>query len=636
MIRRVREHSADDAGFALVFVVGTMLVLAMLALTALAYTMSSTKFARFDQDYSGAMSAAQSGVQDFLSHLNRDDEYYESVDCGNVALRGPSVPGNTCGWGAGTPLGWAPVKPGSTGPKDAFFHYSFDGSGAISDGYITVVVTGKVNGRYRTVETALTKGGSTDYVYYTDFESADPSNVQAYTATKKASLDAGEKVRCGFSGYLAAKHWWSGREGAGCVEIQFGSTDTLWGSVFTNDSVYASGPTFKEQYTSANPECATVTASSSTWNRCLRKDGGTYSTANFNGHAPRLAENGALLRLDDNSAAFATNPGCHYYGSTRIIFGPTAGKMTVWNSTLNNGGMAPTPIAPPGGTDPDCGDLTELNQPGGIQLDVPNKMVIYAAGEPTGITRSQCSAGQIGGNSASPSLPLGTYTKAIASAKPATTTSKYTYDTTMSESTKYCQEGNLYIEGTVGGRVTVAAEQSVVLTGDLVLAGGLSGSDMVGIVATNSVEVFHPWMKEVSAMGSPCPSSSSCKWNTASPTTPGAVAGWPRHYPDPTGAVVVSGIDIMASIQTLQHSFYVQQYDVGGPQGTLQVDGSIAQRWRGIVGVGGGSPTQGYSKNYVYDLRLKHSAPPYFPRWLDAQWGQRYFGELATPPALKN
>lgn len=634
--RRVRDLSKDgEEGFALVFVVGTMLVLAMLALTALAYTMSSTKFARFDQDYSGAMAAAQSGVEDFVSHLNRDDSYYELIDCSNVALRGPSVPGNTCSWGAGTPLGWQPVKPGSTGPKDAFFHYSFDGSGAVSDGFITLTVTGKVNGRYRTVETALTKGGSTDYVYYTDFESADPSNVQAYTAAKIATLDAGEKVRCGFSGYLAAKHWWSGREGAGCVEIQFASADTLWGSVFSNDSVLASGPTFKDQFTSANPECATVTASAGTWNKCLRKDGGTYSNANFSGYKPKLSENGSLLRLDDNSAAFASNPGCHYFGSTRIVFGPSAGWMTVWNKIVNNGSRQPVSIPATGGPSPDCGTLTALNSAAGATIRVPNKMVIYAAGEPTGIARSQCSAGQLGGDATNGSLPLGTFTTAIASAKPASSTAKYTFDTTMAESTKYCQEGNLYVEGTVGGRVTLAAEQSVVLTGDLVLASGLHGSDMVGLVATNSVEVFHPWMKQVSATGSGCPSSSSCKWDAANPSTLGGDAAWPADHLDPTGAVVVDGIDIMASIQTLQHSFYVQQYNVGVPQGKLQVDGSIAQRWRGIVGVGGGAPTQGYAKNYVYDQRLKHSSPPYFPRWLDAQWTQRYFGETTTPPALK-
>ncbi len=85
--------------------------------------------------------------------------------------------------------------------------------------------------------------------------------------------------------------------------------------------------------------------------------------------------------------------------------------------------------------------------------------------------------------------------------------------------------------------MTVAAEQSVVLTGDLVLAGGVSldSPDMVGLVATNSIEVFHPWMYEVAATGSPCPpGGSSCKWNT--PVEKASVAGWPHDYADPPPA----------------------------------------------------------------------------------------------------
>lgn len=62
----------------------------------------------------------------------------------------------------------------------------------------------------------------------------------------------------------------------------------------------------------------------------------------------------------------------------------------------------------------------------------------------------------------------------------------------MTETTKYCQVGNLYVQGVVKGRVTLASSQSVITTGDLVLAGGLNGTDMLGLVATNSVEVYHP------------------------------------------------------------------------------------------------------------------------------------------------
>ncbi|OZB48539.1 MAG: hypothetical protein B7X40_06950 [Cellulomonas sp. 14-74-6] len=609
----------DDSGSALVLVVGSMMVLAMLALTALAYGLGSQKFARYDEDYSAAIAAAQSGVDDYISRLNRNDSYYSSVDCTNVALRGPAVGTNTCGWGAGTALGWVPVNAANAGSTGAFFHYSVDSSRINTEGTVTLTVTGKSNGRYRTVESAVGKGGSTDYVYYTDFESADPANVQAYPTTPAAA--------CGGAGYSNAKYWWNGRSTASCSEITFASGDTLQGTVFSNDSVLASDPTFTDGFYTANPECQNVTAATaaSNWKWCLRKTSGVYSTANFNGHRPQYS---TALYLNDNSAAFATYPGCHYYGSTRVIFN-SDGTMTVWNKTANNGGQAPLAAAAPAGSTPDCGTLTALDSAAGATVPVPNDLVLYVAAAPSTVTRKQCYSGQIGG-AAGYTLPLGTYSSTTP-VNPTSSSTPYTYDVNMTESTKYCAEGNLYVEGTLKGRVTVAAAQSVVVTGDIVLAGGLSGSDMLGLVATNSVEAFHPWV----AKYSPTKPSGTWVWTASTAGTSNSTV-WPRQYNDPTGATSVSGLQIMGSIQTLQHSFYVQQYKVGASLGRLEVDGSIAQRWRGIVGTGSGSvSTTGYLKNYVYDTRLKYAAPPYFPRWVNAKWSQRYFGEISTNPSLK-
>ncbi|WP_315095263.1 hypothetical protein [uncultured Cellulomonas sp.] len=615
---------------ALLLVIGSMLVLAMLAMTALAFTVSSQKFARYDQDYSSTMSAAQSGIDDFISRLNRDDGYFLDVDCTNDALKGPLVAANTCGWGAGTPEGWLPVYPGKTAEKDAFFHYSIDASRAQTEGTITVRSTGRVNGEYRTVEAAVGKGGSTDYVYYTDFESADPSNVQSYTPAKIAALTATEKAACGLGGYDPALYWWEGRQGKNCNEITFIDGDELEGAVFSNDSVLANDPTFTDGFLSANPECRDVTGVTSTWKKCLRKTGASYSTADFNGVQPAYSK---ALYLDDNSAAFTGYPGCHYFGSTRIIF-DAAGTMRVWNKAVN-GGSNPIAIGPPpSGAAPDCGSTSALNSAAGATVAVPDNMVVQVSPANTGVTYARCDAGQIGGPGTS-ALPLGTYTKALAAAKPAANNASYTYDMTMKEATKYCQEGNLYVQGTVKGRVTLAATQSVILTGDIMLAGGLTGADMVGVVATNSVEVFHPWMAKVSGPSSGCPSS-SCNWGTDPGSETGAVAGWPVDVTPPAGMTAFTGIEIMGSIQTLQHSFYVQRYDKGTAAGLLRVDGSIAQRWRGIVGQSGGSGITGYTKKYVYDTRLKYSAPPYFPRWVNAQWSQRYFGEVNTPADIKS
>lgn len=620
----------DDEGSGLVLVVGSMMVLAMLALTALAYTLSSQRFARYDQDFSAAMSAAQAGVDDFISRLNRQDGYGTVVDCANVAWQGPDVGTNSCGWGPSTPVGWQALDVHDTTKAAGAFHYTVDATQSRTTGTITLTVTGVVHGVYRTIQTTVGKGGSTDYVYYTDFESADPANVQAYDPATTAGWSTAKKDACGINGYGQALYYYEGRGSQGCVEITFIGGDELDGEVFTNDSILGTAqtiggvstkPSFRQRVSTAYPQCANAGSTNSSWeSSCLRSG----SVANFNSVKPQYA---APLRLDDTSAAFAAYPGCHYYGSTRIEFN-AGGTMTVWNKKSVNNSTAPVATADATGTRPTCGSLDALDSAAGATVAVPDQMVVYV--DTSTAPMRQCYAGEIGG-SGSRTLPLGTYSSANP-ATPAWNSASYTTDTNMTETTKACARGNLYVEGTVKGRVTLASAESIIATGDLVLAGGMNGTDMLGLVATNSVEVFHPRLATVAPVkvNSWCNNNCSYKWDTGAESE---VAGWPTRKSDPTVGRVnpTSGIQIAGSIQTLQHSFLVQKYSVGGALGNLMVNGSIAQRWRGIVGQG----TNGYLKDYNYDTRLQYAAPPYFPRWAKSQWSLRYSGEIDTPAAVR-
>ncbi|MDC7120799.1 hypothetical protein OMK64_04545 [Cellulomonas fimi] len=647
ILRRLRPARLGDEGAALVLVVGSMLVLAMLAFVALSYTIAGQRLARRDQDYTAAMAAAQSGVEDFISRLNRSSAYGRTVDCTNAAWRGPTATANACGWTSSTPVGWQPVVPGATGVKDPLFHYSV-GAYNGSNGTYLLRVTGRVDDTYRTIEASVGRGASTDYVYYTDFESADPANVQAYNKTDYPNGVPSDA--CGKSGNTLAKYWHTGRSSYNaandpdCNEITFIGGDVLDGEVFTNDTILGTArnglkPKFIEQVFTADQNCKNAGTTNASWeDYCLRAN----SVADFNGKKPKYDD---PLYLKDNSGEFATAPGCHYFGATRIVFSAGAsggsGRMTVWNKTSVNNNKAPVAIAiPGGGAAPSCGTLAELNSAAGATVDVPNEMVVYVAA--SGAAARQCYKGEIGGASGK-TLPLGDYT--TADLTPSGSGDYYVTDTNMVETTKFCGEGNLYVEGVVKGRVTVAAAQSVVVTGDLVLAGGMSNNDrdMLGLVATNSVEVFHPRVGRVNAYrpciawrpdGSCRTQSSTWQWNTAEPTNEAEVSGWPNRYADPTSGTVTpaSGVQIAGSIQTLLHSFFVQKYNVGGDKGTLLVHGSIAQRWRGIVGRG----SDGYTKLYKYDTRLQYSRPPLFPEWANASWTMRYSGEIPTPTAVRS
>ena len=109
---------------------------------------------------------------------------------------------------------------------------------------------------------------------------------------------------------------------------------------------------------------------------------------------------------------------------------------------------------------------------------------------------------------------------------------------------------------------------------------------------------------------------------------PGLRVAEALRRPRPGHGYPSTGIQIAAAIQTLQHSFCVQNYYRGNGEGQLYVRGAIAQKWRGIVGHAAAADT-GYFKDYRYDKRLKFSAPPYFPQWTNAVWGGRYTGEVA-------
>jgi Tfp pilus assembly protein PilX len=584
---------SDDMGAALVMVIGWMLVVGMLVTSAIAYAIQTNVVSHKGQDWGAAQAAAMAGIEDYVARLNRNDSYARTWDCTNVAMKGPNQAGNTCGWSGSTPTGWVPVV--ANNPVSSSFHYDIDASSLDSRGEINVTSTGRSGTVTRTVETVVGREGSTDFLYYTDLEHADPANQTVYSSPPT-------KYFCGSTGAQKDIYWWSpkisgeNRANSGCTEIGFAAGDVLNGPVHFNDTpvLNNAGTKFLNGFETSDPACKGA-VSASTYYLCLRSGSPTpvYGTASVPSK-PVWAE---VKYLDDTSAKFATFPGCHYYGSTRIIF-KADGTMTVWSKDS---------VGKSTGTN--CGTFTAGTWAAGVTVPVPNEQVIYDSAGPS---IHRCVADEIGGPT-SPSdrrLPLGSYT--------GSNTTSYTYDITMLNNDQFCGMGNLYIEGTIKGRVTIATENSIVATGDLVLANGINGQDLVGLVAGNSVQVFHPWIDT---------------WQKPSGTWGWANSGvedntWPTRYVDPgqspAAVYPTSGIQIDASIQTLQHSFFVQQYNKGPGEGTLMVWGSIAQRWRGIVGTGSGT---GYIKSYNYDARLKYSSPPYFPQWSNAKWAMKHTGE---------
>jgi hypothetical protein len=165
--------------------------------------------------------------------------------------------------------------------------------------------------------------------------------------------------------------------------------------------------------------------------------------------------------------------------------------------------------------------------------------------------------------------------------------------------------GNVYVSGTYGQSLTIAAANDVIVRptlggklsnksndGSLIRQSGTDAT--LGLIANNFVRVAHPIVRNTDG---------SCNDNL-----------------DTTNDPVVMNVQIDAAILSLQHSFIVDNYNCGR-LATLTVNGAIAQKYRGPVGTGNGAnPATGFLKNYTYDDRFRYRSPPYFMNPVDASW----------------
>jgi hypothetical protein len=165
-------------------------------------------------------------------------------------------------------------------------------------------------------------------------------------------------------------------------------------------------------------------------------------------------------------------------------------------------------------------------------------------------------------------------------------------------------DGDAFVSGTLRGQLTIASEHNVVVVGDTTYATGTGGSDLLGLVANQFVQVYHP----VNSSGQNLTDSRLPRVPFTSP-------------------------QIHAALLALGHSFIVQNYNQGANLGTLTISGAIAQKWRGPVGTSGGSGT-GYLKSYNYDGRLEFVAPPHALDLALAEFLVRVWAEIRNPTTL--
>lgn len=160
--------------------------------------------------------------------------------------------------------------------------------------------------------------------------------------------------------------------------------------------------------------------------------------------------------------------------------------------------------------------------------------------------------------------------------------------------------GNVYVKGNYTGQLTIAAENDVVIDGSITTTvdgeGVPTTNAVLGLIANNFVRVYHPLNGRTSHTAGTCNSATN-------------------------GSEAMENPTIYAAILAVNHSFIVDNYDCGVPLEKLTIYGAIAQIFRGTVGThSGGEVASGYTKNYIYDDRLKVESPPYFLNPVKAAW----------------
>jgi len=564
---RIPRHR-DDSGVALLMVIASALILTLIATAGLGYAVRDQAQSRQDQDYTAALQAANAGIQDYIAFVNQYGQAYNttsSLYCANPAMQGgDSVVPTGCSWGA-TP-GWVKVSdPSGANPIPEYYHYDIDTTNAIANGQVVVTSTGKVNKVTRTVQATVTDGGASDYVYFTDYETQDPA-ISGNTSCRP--LNGSTPL-----------HWWemstSQRNAANTnsCNIDFVTGDLLTGPVHSNDDARITGsPEFAGEFSTSDPACKTASVSNryalsndiTDTNGCYRNGGS--ANPSFDQPPPGWVKDWIPDDTTNTLKATAQSVGCVYTGPTRIKF-VSNGTIQVWSRFTTSVNSA-------------CGSLASLHSVSGATVTIPANFLVFVQNVPGG-TSKQCPTTTGGNPTIGDGLPLAN-------------------DANMANPDQYCNEGNAYVEGVVNGRLTLAAENDVVVTGDITEAGGLNGDDIVGLVALNYIEVFHP----IKSSGSELTNS------------------WPHEATN-------NVIEIDAAMQALQHVFTVQAFDQGSAQGTIKLRGTIAQRYRGPVGTHSGNTiVTGYLKDYGYDTRLKYGPPPYFPHWTNANWTVTLFGEI--------
>lgn len=571
-----RRSPRGERGFALIMVMGIGLVLMLLMATAVTLSVSNLQTARGDQNWAAAESAAYAGVADYEAKLANNNTYYIYGNPGSTfspanTVTLPPTTNNAFGLGTNT-ANWATV-PGADGT--ASYRYEVDNTSYPNTGIVRLRSTGRVGTTMRSIVVNVRQHGFVDFMYYTKYELGDP--IQTNTS-------------------CVPTYNWQTPHSSLCSEIQFAPGDTVNGPVHSNDTIKVCGSQFLQGFSSSDPVPP------------YYEPVGGCSAAQFapgSANQPQTratidmpATNGQMKQEVRTDLATVPNPGCLYTGPTSIVFNGD-GTMTVKSpftraTNLKADSTGALTIGSAGGLCGPIGNVTNgLASTGGATIPVIQSNLIFVQDVPSSSTADP----NYWATTAYPTSFTCNSTSTVSGWKFGTIGYPITNEMVPAASPAHygCRKGDVYVNGVMQGKLTIAVDNYIYVTGNLTYSDASASADMLGLVGNNAVWVWNP----VNSSGV---------------------------------ALLGANREIDAAILSLNHTFQVQNYSTGGLRGDLTMYGAIAQRFRGAVGTGNSSGiVTGYSKDYNYDKRLQYQAPPKFLSPVAATYGVSQLVEVSPP-----
>ncbi len=625
--RRLRGAVRDSGQTALVLVIAITILLATVGAVMVSTIANNDPLVTQASIQRYAYRALASGLSAYQQAINTDPY---------LAACNSSTNGNAqcAGLNYGT---WSEVPDTDLGNGVIPEYYKFDNPQAVIDPttyvlsslQVQIVGAAGFSGKdvyYSTIAKFVPANGFLNNVWWTNFESAGvPSSCQYWWAT-------------GYS------------NSGGCTPVYFISADTLNGPVFSNDSIFVDGkPNFGTtspywSATTADPSCQFVDPEDGsngsppsatppgTCANAATSDMGNYNAA-LSSHSAKNIETIPPDNLKLGSYAQAN--GCYYVGPTTI---------TLTGSTMKV-------LSPESATDANLDlstDTSTCPTNGTTSAPLPANGVIY-------VDQNPASNPTIAGVN-----PFDGYQAACGGGR-----GTCTYDTQTQATCPGCYEGqtsspdtegDVFVQGSLSGHLTVSANNDVVIDGPIKYADclswkgtaheslcnynsatGATPNDVLGLIAYNFVEISRP----VDSNGNVLASCNNAVPVLTDPLTastaplcdPATSSGSPKSGGS-------AGLTVDGSILALQQSFAVNNHGASGVEGSLTIYGSIQQNSRGAVGTfSGGAIATGYGKDYNYDPRLALYSPPYYltpgtPSWnLDSSAESYQGSEPQCPPA---